>query len=306
MNLLKKLSWLLVVLLTQVAFAQEEKPEEVYDSTAVNEMVQAYLRMDSIERTLSYDTTGNVSVINGMVDIEIPDGYMFLDAKDAETVLHDLWGNPPSPNTKGMLVPACGVLGDSAFAITIEYSDEGHIDDEDAQSIDYNELLEEMQTSTNDANEQRIAEGYEKIEIVGWASAPYYDNVSKKLHWAKEAKFGDAEENTLNYEVRVLGREGTLELTFVAGISQLSIVKRDIDKILASVNFNQGNTYSDYDESTDKAAEYGIAGLVAGGVLMKVAKVGIFAKFWKFILVGIAAIVAAVKKFFGGKDEKAA
>lgn len=309
MNLLNKVGLLLAMLLAHGVFTQEGlSPDEgenasTYDSTEVNEMLQAFLRMDSIERTLSYDTSGTVTLINGKVNIDIPEGYMFLDAQDAEIVLHDLWGNPPSTDTKGMLVPQCGVLGDSSFAITIEYSDEGHISDVDAQTIDYAELLEEMQSSTLDANKNRVAQGYEKIEIVGWASAPYYDNVAKKLYWAKEAKFGDAEENTLNYEVRVLGREGTLDLTFVAAMSQLPIVNRDIDKILASANFNQGDTYADYNESTDKTAEYGIAGLVAGGVLMKAAKVGVFAKFWKFILVGVAAVVAAVKKFFkGGSD----
>ena len=76
---------------------------------------------------------------------------------------------------------------------------------------------------------------------------------------------------------------------------------------MASTNFIYGNRYEDFDESNDKIAEYGIAGLIAGGVLAKtglLAKLGFFLlKMWKAIAFAIVAGFGAFKKFFGKKSK---
>jgi uncharacterized membrane-anchored protein len=36
------------------------------------------------------------------------------------------------------------------------------------------------------------------------------------MYWAKEINFGGDSENTLNYNIRVLGRKGVLLLNFIA------------------------------------------------------------------------------------------
>ena len=73
------------------------------------------------------------------------------------------------------------------------------------------------------------------------------------------------------------------------------------------VDFSAGHRYGDFDSKTDKVATYGIAALVAGGIA---AKLGFFKGLWvalfaakKFIIIGIIALVVAIKKFFGkGKN----
>ena len=47
---------------------------------------------------------------------------------------------------------------------------DGFIEDDDADDIDYDELLETMKEDTKKENEQRTALGYETLEFVGWAS----------------------------------------------------------------------------------------------------------------------------------------
>ena len=37
----------------------------------------------------------------------------------------------------------------------------------------------------------------------------------------EQIKFGDTEENTLNYNIRVLGRKGVLVLNFIAGMESI-------------------------------------------------------------------------------------
>src|SRR5690606_35640129 len=136
----------------------------------------------------------------------------------------------------------------------------------------------------------------------GWAAPPRYDAAAKKLYWAKEIKFGDSTEHTLNYNIRLLGRRGVLVLNVVAGMNQLKIVEATTPEILAAVNFQEGHRYADFREGTDKVATYGLAALVAGGVA---AKAGFFKGLLvaalamkKFLIIGLIALAAGVKKFW--------
>ena len=185
----------------------------------------------------------------------------------------DLWGNPPESvgEVLGSIVPAgVSILSAESWLIIVSYDDSGHIDDADAAGIDYAELLSDMQQSTRENSEERVKQGYEKLELVGWAEAPHYDSQAKKIYWAKQLKFGDAPPpDTLNYNIRALGRTGFLDLTAVAGMNQLPMINSRVNEILGTVSFNIGNRYEDFDSTSDHVAEYGIAGLIAGGVLAK-------------------------------------
>ncbi|MEL6926417.1 MAG: DUF2167 domain-containing protein, partial [Bacteroidota bacterium] len=221
-------------------------------------------------------------------------------------------GNPPSPEGEGslgMLFPTDSGPNDmESYAINITYSEEGYIDDADAKDLDYDDLLATMQEDTEAANEMRASMGYGTVELVGWASEPYYDAAEKKLHWAKNLRFDGSSDHTLNYNIRVLGRRGYLELNAISGLNELEAVKAGIPDILPAVAFNQGHRYVDFDPQLDKVAAYGIGGLIAGKVLAKagiLAKLGlILAKFWKLIAVGVIAFFAGIRKLFGGKDEE--
>jgi len=87
---------------------------------------------------------------------------------------------------------------------------------ENANDIDYDEMLVEMKKDTKASSDARVEQGYETIELVGWAAKPFYDANERKLHWAKELRFGTQEMSTLNYDIRVLGRRGVLVLSFIA------------------------------------------------------------------------------------------
>ncbi len=141
--------------------------------------------------------------------------------------------------------------------------------------------------------------------MIGWASKPFYDKTNKVLHWAKELKFGDdADVNTLNYEVRILGRKGVLSLNAVATMNELQMVKNDIQKVLAIPSFTKGNTYAEFDSKVDDVAAWTIGGLVAGKVL---AKAGILALLLKNIKLVVLAVVAAggvVWRFITGRRKK--
>jgi len=271
---------------------------------------QAQMTADQFVASLKFQS-GKIDLPNGIATLDLPPSFRYLNPEDSGRVLVDAWGNPPGGTTLGMIFPAdVSPLSQSGWGIVITYDEDGHVGDEEADTIDYDEMLKDMQSSMEEANVERKKEGYEPVSLVGWAEAPSYDKANHKLYWAKELAFGDAQQHTLNYNIRVLGRQGVLVLNAVAGMDQISTIKAEMPNVLSATNFKAGNNYADFNSSTDKVATYGIAALVAGGVA---AKMGLFAKlfalliaFKKVILFGLIALGVGIKKFLGmrKKEEK--
>ena len=259
-------------------------------------------KIDSVERSLVYQH-GTIELKDGIGTITVPEGFKYLDAEQATTVLVDYWGNPPEEDMSlGFVLPEKqGVLGYNGYVFNIEYNPIGYVKDDDADKIDYDDLLKTMQEESGDANKERQKAGYEPIHIVGWAAKPYYDKERKILHWAKEIQFGQDSVNTLNYNVRILGRKGVMVLYAIASIPNLPLVQKDIPKVLDIVKFKEGHRYKDFDPSVDEVAAWTLGGLVAGKVLAKVGFFAIVLKFWKIIALGVIAALSAVRQFFTGK-----
>lgn len=250
--------------------------------------------------------TGTVDVAGGRATIALPDGWAMLGPKDARRVVEEMWGNPEDTSTLGFLDPpsdAGRLMSD--YGIIVSFDDSGYVEDEDAKDIDFDELLESMQEGTREENEARAAAGYGTVEILGWATPPYYDATQKKLHWAKELRFGGSQETTLNYDVRILGRRGTLVLQAVAPMSAHDQVDPGMRAILGATEFTDGHRYSDFDPSMDKVAAVGIAGLIGGKIAAKAGLFAVLAKFGKVLVVGVIGLVVALKRFvFGGKRDE--
>jgi uncharacterized membrane-anchored protein len=170
---------------------------------------------------------GEVTLSGGIAKVNVPDSLRYYGPKDAKTVLEKLWGNPPSSGEiLGLLLPAGkSPLEKETWAVVIDFEDSGYVKDDDAAKINYNDLLKDMKASAAKSNEARAKAGYPTVELVGWAAAPHYDSTAKKVYWAKDLKFGDEPEHTLNYFIRVLGRRGVLNLNAVASMDQLAELK---------------------------------------------------------------------------------
>lgn len=277
------------------------------DST-MKEILRQQKLMDSVENALKWETS-TVTIAHGVAKVKLSNGFKFLNAEQSKYVLHDLWGNPPREDILGMIFPASGgPYADSSFAFIVTYEEDGFVKDDDADKINYDDMLAEMKKGEVDVNKERAKAGYESINVIGWAAKPFYDKTNKVLHWAKEFRFGKAEGNTLNYEVRVLGRKGVLSLNAIATMTELPLVKANIDEVLKMPEFTEGNKYSDFNSSTDKVAEYGIGALVAGGILAKTGVLAVIGKFflaaWKFIAIGAVAAFGAVKRFITGRRKE--
>lgn len=262
------------------------------------------LQLQEIENSLTYQY-GEIALGDGLAKIKVPEGFKYLDPEQSEYVLTELWGNPASGTTLGMLVPQDkGVLDEDVWVFDIEFDAIGYVDDKDAEDIDYAELLTSIQKDMLAAREERIANGYEEVQLIGWASAPYYDQERKILHWAKELKFGSSAVNTLNYNVRILGRRGVLMLNAIANMDNLPEVQQNIPLLTSSIAFEQGHSYFDFNPSIDEVASWTIGGLVAGKVLTKVGFFALLIKFWKVIAVAVVSLGSFLWKRLRGRKEE--
>jgi uncharacterized membrane-anchored protein len=281
------------------------KANDPTDSAAIYQVAMIHFA-DSVSRAMSY-TTGKIKPDGGNVMLNIPDGFKYLNKDQSKFVLTKVWGNPESAidGVIGMIFPQdAGPYTDSSFAFVITYSEIGYVKDEDADKINYDELLKNIQESEKAENENRVKAGYPAIHMVGWAQTPYYDSKRKVLHWAKELKFGDGSDgNELNYEIRILGRKGMLSLNAVGKMYDLPLVNKNIDKVLNVATFTEGNAYHDFNPKVDNIAAWTIGGLVAGHLLAKAGFFAIILKFlaplWKFILLAFAGMAAWFKKKLG-------
>lgn len=267
-----------------------EKPSDFFKSyQGYDEAGKAFL--DKID-----PKTGAVDLAVG-VHLNLGDNFYFLDKKDAVSVLTEAWGNPPNSasDTVGMIFPAkYDPLAEGNWGIELRWEKIGYVNDGDAASIDYDELLKSMQSDTLSGNEQREKDGYPPITLIGWASPPVYDAVNKRLHWAKELKFGNDTTNTLNYDVRFLGREGVFVMSYIATVEQLPEIRQSLDGVLGIAGFTAGKKYSDFIPGADTVAAVGIGGLIAGKLAAKAGLIAValiaLKKFGLILLIPLAGL----------------
>ena len=261
------------------------------------------LFLDSLEATFHYQQ-GEIIFDNKVGTLKVPEGFRYLDADQTRYVIHDLWGNPGGDGTMGMILPAnIPITSAESWAFIITYDEMGFVKDDDADDIDYDDMLSDMQADTEEENTEREEAGYEPIAVIGWASKPFYDKDRKVLHWAKELSFGDSKVHTLNYNVRVLGRNGVLVLNAVASMDALATVKENIDPVLGAFQYGEGQQYNDFNPELDKVAAWTVGGLVAGKVLAKAGVLALLLKNIKLIGLAIVGLFTAAVRWFRRKTE---
>lgn len=250
---------------------------------------------------------GEIALSGGFATINTGEDYYYLSPEDTKYVLEELWGNPPSEDmTMGMVFPSTYLpLEAESWAMVVDYDPMGYVSDEDAASYDYDALLRDMQNDTKESNKEREELGYGTVDLIGWAEPPHYDSEDKKLYWAKELHFSGLENNTLNYDIRALGRKGVLIMSVVGDMSSLDKIRGAAPDLLAMTQFNDGSRYVDFDPSVDTVAAVGIGGLIAGKVA---AKTGLLAvgliflkKAWFLLLIPLVGLKNLI---FGRKNEE--
>jgi uncharacterized membrane-anchored protein len=210
---------------------------------------------DIIVASFSYKT-GEQELGQG-VTLQVPDGFRLLDAAQSRQLVEGLWGNPENPNTLGILLPARVSPMDKDFhGVVISFEPFGYLDEREAGNINYNKLLREMKEELKNQNVLRRRNGAGEITSMDWAFPPYFDKQSRSLHWARILHFDSNAAPVLNYEVRLLGRRGSLCFTAIGKTGEVSKMKAQLQSVIAQARFTNGNSYTDFNPRTDQSARW--------------------------------------------------
>ncbi|MBB6670331.1 DUF2167 domain-containing protein [Cohnella nanjingensis] len=221
-----------------------------------------------------------VGLGDGLADLKLPEGYSLLNAEDTKTFETEN-GNLPSDSEIGAVVP---MEGD--WMVYLEYDDAGHISDDDKTSIDADKLLQSYKDGTEAANEKLDEANH--LFVDGWETAPHYDEGLHSLTWSLIAHDVN-QDKVVNYNVRVLTREGYVSVILVSDPAHLAESRKQMEsEVLSGLSIKEGKRYEDYNSSTDKKSNLGLAALVVGGAGLAVAKKA-----------GLLAIILIALKKFG-------
>lgn len=236
-----------------------------------------------------FDDVGPKKIVLGdkLATLDLPMGFGFF-GKDGTMKVMKAWGNRTSGEELGLIVPE----GDEAYAILLEYEKSGYVKDD--EPIEKDKLLEAMKDGTEEQNEERKANGIPAMHVTGWLEEPRYVKELHHVIWAPKASV-EGQGDIVNYNMRILGREGVLSVNLMCDADKLPGYKPAGEKLMKATAFNAGKKYEDH-QAGDKVAEYGIMGLILGGSAILAKKTGLLALLFILLKKGLVLLVA-LKKF---------
>ena len=244
--------------------------------------------------------------------LSLPQGQALFDAPHAKQMLQK-GGTKNTDGVLGVVVP----LDEHAQWLTvIRFAGDGYI--KDSEKLDAKEIFDSIKEGTEELNEERKSQGIPPLFVDKWFEEPRYDRAKHHMVWGLQGHTSE-NEALINYNTHVLGRRGYVSLNLVSEPATFTQDRAAAGPLLDRITFKPGDRYEDFKDGTDKVAEYGLAGLVLGGVGLgaaKLVKIGLLAKFSKVLIGALVAgkkliaaavigLVAAVKKLFGRKDDGA-
>jgi uncharacterized membrane-anchored protein len=242
--------------------------------------------------------------------LRLPADAFFIPKPEATRIMRSLGNVVHDTTFIGLIV---GTKPGDQWAVVTSYFKEGYIKDDDAKDWNADDLLQHLKDGTAEANKERVARGFDELEVLGWVEKPTYDAASHRLVWsllAKDKGEPDTAEKGINYNTYALGRDGYFSLNLLTSSSRVNADKGAARELLAALAYNPGKGYEDFNSSTDHIAEYGLAALI-GGVVAK--KLGFFAlisvfvlKFAKVIGIAVLAFGTGIWNFFRRKPKGAA
>ncbi len=226
--------------------------------------------------------------------ISVPAGCLFTGVDGVKMFLQ-LTENIASGNERGVVMCQGDQSGDPWFVL-FSYDKSGYVRDDEGSNLDADAILETVRRGTEAANRERKSRGWGTLSVDGWATKPFYDRTTNNLTWAITAH-DNTGGRTVNHSVRLLGRGGVMHADLVTTPTQLDALVPTFNGMISAFTYQPGQKYAEW-RPGDKVAAYGLTALVAGGAGVALAKSGLLVKFWKLIVAGIAAAVAAIKRMW--------
>jgi uncharacterized membrane-anchored protein len=255
-------------------------------------------------KKMDWKTPTNIQLpVSGAIITNLP-GYVMVLAKDARR-LQELSDGQLLQSIEGVAVDP-----DTSSSVVFQWIPDGYVASDDWSQVDPNEFLAQIQKNDLAANVKRKQLGIPTVSATGWRQTPKLNSNTHTVSWVIDGQSSDGS-HIINAVAMKLGRYGYEKIIWVDDPTKIGS-RNDLLVAANAFEFKQGARYDDYEAGTDKAAEYGVAGLVAGALGVKLLKAAggvallVAAKKFGFLLLVMPFIWIwnKIKSLFGGKAKE--
>ncbi|HET9230829.1 MAG TPA: DUF2167 domain-containing protein [Vitreimonas sp.] len=199
--------------------------------------------------------SGIIPLNDGGMTLNVPDGYRFYSAEEAQRFMLRNNASAPDGVVVGLLARAGDdIRADGTWATVISYDAIGYVQPETAAGLsDAN-----FETSVRDARttQNRAFEGF--------VAPPAFDAAAPNLVWAERSAVPGAGGKDLRFEQKVLGRNGVACMTSIGSADQLDDITAAADELRGMLSFSEGQRHADFQPASDRVSAYSVPGLVTG------------------------------------------
>lgn len=188
---------------------------------------------------------GNINLVGSPVEIDLPNGYIFIDEQISKDILVEYWGNPLSSvsNVIGMIIPeATSTVEeiDRYWIISI-YENVGHVQDKQDRNMVFSDFLDGLKNSE-----------YYKDTYIEWAWSPHYDAENHIL--SLPISFSKQDISGLQYRQLLFGNTDVISIETSVPLYDIDWVRDNYDEIGKSVSYTPGSRYEDFNENSQQYA----------------------------------------------------
>ena len=273
---------LIISILTLFAFPVLADQEEIY------EQQEEPTVLDKVK----WQAGPGSGQLGNIADVKIPEGYIFADGDDTR-LLMEAMQNIVTNQELGFLAPDT-----LQWFLVFEFDEIGYVKDDEKDSLDADAMLKSIMAANEAGNKEREKRGWTLFHVTGWQQPPQYNPNTQNLEWAIKGESGG--ETIVNYNTRLLGRNGVMEVTLVADPQLLPEVMPLYQNLIAGFSYQSGHKYAEFRKG-DKIAKYGLTALVVGGATAVAAKSGLLKYLWKGLIIVGVAVAGFFRKIFGKK-----
>jgi uncharacterized membrane-anchored protein len=200
--------------------------------------------------------TGQISLMNGELSLNVPQGWKFYSAEEAQAFLQRTSAPAPSGTVLGLLAKS-GVnpRQAGAWAAVVSYDAIGYVQPETSSGL----------AEPNFETAVRSARASQSRSFEGFAAQPAFDTAAPDLLWAERtAAPGAANGADLRVEEKLIGRYGVASLTSIGSADQMAEIMGAAHDLKSMLAFPDGRKASDFQAGTDHVSAYTVPALVTG------------------------------------------
>lgn len=199
--------------------------------------------------------TGVIALGDGELTLNVPQGYRFYTAPEAQAFLARNSAPAPSGAVLGMIArDGADIRAAGTWATIVSYDAIGYVQPETASGLGEANFEDSVRSAR--AEQQRAFEGF--------FTAPAFDAATTQLTWAERCAAPGAGGKDMRFEQKALGRYGVAGLTSIGSADQMPEVEAAAADLRAMLSFPEGRRHSDFQPANDQVSNYSVPGLVTG------------------------------------------